>query len=96
MEVRNVQPYDSRFYRWLMEKLSDDGILGEVARYLRDNPQHIEPRRSENLANIASEMFRHRVDRRMRRQIRAAFAEWRLSLLVKKYGEWPIRTKEEK
>lgn len=83
----------TKFYLWLTSyaQLNAEGDVGVAARWVRDNEERFPIlRQSENISAIGSDLFSRHVPRVLRMKIRAAHRAWRRSLLVAKYGEWPI------
>lgn len=81
----------TRFYRWLMTMVNDPEF-GEAAVYVRDHPELVVIRDSESRGLICGELFSHHVHISIRKKVRAAHKEWRRLQLVKKFGEWPLKT----
>ena len=81
----------TRFYEWLLAQLNSREFADLVRWVKQEDAQLFELKRTENLTRISSELFGRHAPVVMRKKMRQAHKEWRRSLLVEKFGEWPIR-----
>lgn len=80
----------TRFYRWALTQTERQDPVGDGARFIRDWDRSPIFQETEDIQRIGSDLFGRRVSGHDRRLVRKVHRAWKHSLLVAKFGEWPI------